>query len=115
MNFQVTVCEHGINRALQSCRICDPWSEFRLTSTTDHPGLETAKDRQIVYWQQQWTSLQLQLEAIRALVNEQAEDEGLWFIAEAAAEAYLQQELRKLHAVIESDGGCPTNENGLAR
>jgi len=34
-------------------------------------------------------------------VNKQAEDEGLWFIAETAAEAYLQQELRKLHTLIE--------------
>ena len=39
--------------------------------------------------------------AVRALVAEQANDDGLWFIAETAAEAYLQQELRRLHAVIE--------------
>ena len=38
---------------------------------------------------------------ILALVEAQAEDEGLWFIAEDAPTAYLQQELRKLHAVIE--------------
>lgn len=36
------------------------------------------------------------------MVNDQAEDGGLWFIAENASEAYLQQELRKLHALIES-------------
>ena len=54
-------------------------------------------------------NLMNRLEAIRALVAKQAEDEGLWFVAETAAEAYLQQELRKLHAVIESDGGCPAN------
>ena len=35
------------------------------------------------------------------VVAQQAEDDGLWFIAETAAEAYVQQELRKLHAVIE--------------
>lgn len=34
-------------------------------------------------------------------VLEQAEDEGLWFNAKYASEAYLQQELRRLHAVIE--------------
>jgi len=39
------------------------------------------------------------------LVNEQAEDEGLWFIARTAPEAYLQQELRRLHAVIEAEAG----------
>lgn len=37
----------------------------------------------------------------KQLVDEQAEDSGLWFIADGAAEAYLQQELRRLHAVIE--------------
>ena len=35
------------------------------------------------------------------LVNEQAEDEGLWFEAVYVSEAYLQQELRRLHATIE--------------
>jgi hypothetical protein len=39
---------------------------------------------------------------IQSLVNEQAEDEGLWFKAVTAPEAYLQQELRKLHAAIEA-------------
>ena len=39
--------------------------------------------------------------AVKALVDEQANDEGLWFEAETCAEAYLQQALRKLHAVIE--------------
>jgi len=43
---------------------------------------------------------------IIALVQEQAEDEGLWFEAKTAPEAYLQQELRKLHAVIEQQGGA---------
>ena len=35
------------------------------------------------------------------LTKRQAEDEGLWFQAETAAEAYLQQELRRLHRVVE--------------
>jgi hypothetical protein len=38
---------------------------------------------------------------IRKLVNEQAEDEGLWFVAETAPEAYLQMHLRRLHALVE--------------
>lgn len=42
-----------------------------------------------------------QLHAVQALVNCQAEDDGLWFMAHTAAEGYLQQELRKLHAAIE--------------
>lgn len=45
---------------------------------------------------------------VARIVDEQAKDEGLWFIAETAAEAYLQQELRRLHAAIEgkSPGEC---------
>ena len=42
------------------------------------------------------------LSAVVNLVNEQAEDEGLWFEAQTMPEAYLQQELRRLHAVIEN-------------
>jgi len=40
--------------------------------------------------------------ALKKIVDEQAEDQGLWFEAETAPEAYLQQELRKLHAEIEN-------------
>lgn len=38
---------------------------------------------------------------IKTLVDNQAEDAGLWYRAQTAAEGYVQQELRKLHAVIE--------------
>ncbi len=38
---------------------------------------------------------------IRAVVNEQAEDDGLWFVPETITEDYLQRALRRLHAVIE--------------
>ncbi len=41
------------------------------------------------------------LEAAKALVDEQAEDDGLWFDAQTMPEAYLQQELRRLHSAIE--------------
>lgn len=47
--------------------------------------------------------LEEQVEALRKLVGKQAEDEGLWFVAQTAPEAYLQQELRKLHAAIEQE------------
>ena len=36
------------------------------------------------------------------LTEAQAQDDGLWFVAKTAPEAYLQQELRKLHAAIEA-------------
>jgi hypothetical protein len=39
---------------------------------------------------------------VRQLVDQQAEDPNLWFFAKTAAEAYVQQELRKLHAAIEA-------------
>ena len=41
------------------------------------------------------------LKAIYKKVLEQAEDEGIWFEAETAPEAYLQMELRELHDLIE--------------
>lgn len=45
------------------------------------------------------------LSRIRALVNEQAEDEALWALnldgTLPISEAYLQQELRRLHLLIE--------------
>jgi len=41
------------------------------------------------------------LEELKSIVAEQAEDEGLWFIAVYATEAYLQQALRDLHRAIE--------------
>ena len=41
-------------------------------------------------------------EAVKAVVDEQAEDEGLWFTAQTATEAYLQAALRRLHAVFET-------------
>ncbi len=45
-------------------------------------------------------------ELLIKLVEEQAEDEGIWFIAETAPEAYLQHQLRRLHHLIET-GAVP--------
>jgi hypothetical protein len=41
-------------------------------------------------------------DALCALVNAQAEDEGLWCVAGTIQEAYVQRELRRLHAAIEA-------------
>lgn len=55
------------------------------------------------------------IKKLKELVNQQAEDVGLWFVAKprfstihgwvddpiTIGEAYLQQELRKLHVIIE--------------
>ena len=43
------------------------------------------------------------LAPIKVLVEKQASDEGLWFVAKTAPEGYLQQELRRLHTVIERE------------
>lgn len=46
------------------------------------------------------------LARIRAIAAEQAEDDGLWSLPmgqQPIMEAYLQQELRRLHAVIEDE------------
>lgn len=42
------------------------------------------------------------LEEVLLVVHQQADDEGLWFAAKTAPEAYLQHQLRLLHEVIES-------------
>ena len=41
------------------------------------------------------------LQELRNIVNDQAEDEGIWFITQYASEAYLQLALRRLHEAIE--------------
>lgn len=43
------------------------------------------------------------LAKIRALTEQQANDPGLWALAETATEGYLQQELRRLHSLIEEE------------
>jgi len=44
----------------------------------------------------------MKTQALIELVKRQAWDDGLWFIAQTAPEAYLQQELRRLHDATES-------------
>lgn len=47
--------------------------------------------------------LEARLNAIQVTVNEQAEDEDLWFVSNCITEDMLQQALRHLHAVIEGE------------
>lgn len=71
------------------------------------------KEAVITAWQARATlptSGNNHIAVIRKMVDRQAEDEGLWFIAQYASEAYLQKALRKLHAVIESVPPEPTAE-----
>ena len=39
---------------------------------------------------------------LRHVVEEQANDRGVWFVAETAAEGLLQHEPRRLHTMIEN-------------
>jgi hypothetical protein len=55
-----------------------------------------------------WQAAESRLSRLQLLVNEQAEDEGLWAVpippqSQPISEAYLQQELRRLHAAIEGE------------
>jgi len=47
--------------------------------------------------------LEKELQKYKEIVDEQANDEGLWFNAQTAPEAYLQSKLRGLHAAIEGE------------
>ena len=44
----------------------------------------------------------MDIEELKRIVDEQANDEGLWFVAKFASEDRLQRELRRLHAAIEA-------------
>ncbi len=51
-----------------------------------------------------------QLVAARKIAAEQAEDEGLWFEATTATEAYLQHALRTLTRAVEGGQYGPTKD-----
>ena len=48
-----------------------------------------------------WPKWEPLIEAAQRKINIQVMDEGLWFVAIAASEEYLQNALRELHFVIE--------------
>lgn len=74
---------------------CRPWGDSREHSVQpDYPAL-AAVVRAMV-------GAQGGAASVLALVHAQAEDEGLWFVAATAPEAYLQQALRAVHAAVES-------------
>lgn len=41
------------------------------------------------------------MDELMELINEQANDEGLWFVAGTATEEYLMRALRVLHDAVE--------------
>lgn len=65
----------------------------------------TGKKGNVASLRERIVELEKRNTAIKTVVDAQAEDEGLWGIPspgeQSIVEAYLQQELRRLHAVIE--------------
>ena len=65
--------------------------------------LEETNANNIACHEQHVSDLQAKLDAVKKVITEQAEDDGLWFNATTAPEAYLQKELRRLHAIGDQD------------
>jgi hypothetical protein len=70
-----------------------------IESLCDHIDAQTLR---IETLEQAVAALRRKQTSIQNVVNRQAEDLGLWFLAETVPEGYVQQELRALHRVIES-------------
>jgi len=77
-----------------------------------HSQHVSRKDEVIAFWNTRPT-ISGELGVIIETVNKQAEDDGLWFCAKTAPEAYLQQELRKLHTVCEAALKNPSDAGGF--
>lgn len=95
-------CGTLLNHINEPCPNCLPGMAWRPptyhTERDDYCYQEQEKERR-----KQEEKMRADIKKIKTLVEEQANDEGLWFIAETAPEAYLQQALRKLHRVIEEE------------
>lgn len=81
------------NREDVNCRLLAENAQLQATLSVERA--------MVAFHQKNEQFIKAENERLRSLVNEQAEDDGLWFVAETCAEAYLQQELRRLHAAIE--------------
>lgn len=77
--------------ALEEHQIGEEFLAYSLDRLVD------AITKNIEYWTQK------QMNEAPQLVIEQAEDDGLWFEAQTASEAYLQTALRALHEAVERD------------
>jgi len=69
----------------------------RLRARAFYLAAENDKDKQRI------AELEREREALMEVVNEQAEDDGLWFVAESITEDMLQRALRRLHAAAEGE------------
>ena len=94
-NGQIPSREQQLQQALDAACLCAACKQHYEQITGEvHRKAEV---EQI----QKWQAVIAQFMRVRAVVDEQAEDSGLWFAATTAPEAYLMQELRRLHAAIE--------------
>lgn len=75
-----------------------------------HQGIRIYKLVDAEAWNRRASGSKQHLQNIVALVLDQAEDDGLWFKATTCPEGYLQQELRRLHALIEQPQEPPEAE-----
>ncbi len=82
--------------------------EYMSISTTEQ--IKT-QHKAMMAWVKEVNDRIERLCGIALVVKEQAEDEGLWFIAKTAPEAYLQKALRRLHEVIEHKSGGTRGSN----
>lgn len=98
-------------RTRQSCEGDQPYICHALaTARSDNERLRQRNEE--LRTANGWAELEAEVErlntrlaSIRTLCATQANDDGLWFRAQYASEAYLQQALRELHRVAEE----PTN------
>jgi hypothetical protein len=80
------------------------WAEAKAHPSIDYETklpVEPDSYDALEYLARRCADAEATLERLQRLVDEQAEDAGLWFVAQTAPEAYLQQELRRLHREIE--------------
>ena len=70
-------------------------------TANDISNLATDMEHEIVTLRSEGELLRERLDVAMGTVSAQALDEGLWFEAETAPEAYLQDALRTLHEVVE--------------
>lgn len=112
MSFYCPV--HGGYEIFDGCPICSQniAANIPVTATNTAWPYEKKLHEKIKELEEKQKILVDALKNIQSVVNEQAEDGGLWCVEIeingewhpiSIGEAYLQQELRKLHAVIENN------------
>ena len=84
------LCESDLGHKID-CPLGSAWRDLRFKKCGEY----------IESLQQRIKRLEDKLSKIQDKVNEQAEDEGLWFNYKYITEDYLQRALRELHQIVE--------------